>query len=72
MNQKRSHLPRVLIVTPEVTYLPDQNGVNFMLFQCLGGWTRHYIDLNQKLLRHPVIKPMTEIKIETQKDKSYI
>jgi starch synthase/alpha-amylase len=26
MNQNRNHFPRVLIVTPEVTYLPDRMG----------------------------------------------
>lgn len=38
MNQQRSHLPRVLIVTPEATYLPDQLGsISWCLSAKAGG-----------------------------------
>lgn len=38
MNEKRNHLPRVLIVTPEVTYLPDQLGsISWCLSAKAGG-----------------------------------
>ena len=38
MDQKRNHLPRVLIVTPEVTYLPDQMGsISWCLSAKAGG-----------------------------------
>ena len=38
MNQNRNHLPRVLIVTPEVTYLPDQMGsISWCLSAKAGG-----------------------------------
>ena len=38
MNQNRNHLPRVLIVTPEVAYLPDQMGsISWCLSAKAGG-----------------------------------
>jgi starch synthase/alpha-amylase len=38
MSQERDHLPRVLIVTPEVTYLPDQLGsISWCLSAKAGG-----------------------------------
>jgi len=47
MNQKRSHLPRVLIVTPEVTYLPDRMG---SLSNCLSAKAGGLADVSASLV----------------------